>query len=86
MNEGVLEPVKFSERASPIVIVPQKNGNIRICVDCKVTINKFIQTQHYPLPNIEDLFASMESCTVFCVLDLSGAYQQLELTASSKEF
>ncbi|XP_029348460.1 uncharacterized protein K02A2.6-like [Acyrthosiphon pisum] len=86
VNEGVLEPVKFSEWASPIVIVPKKNGNIRICVDCKVTINKFIQTQHYPLPNIEDLFASMASCTVFCVLDLSGAYQQLELTASSKEY
>ncbi|CAI6366913.1 unnamed protein product [Macrosiphum euphorbiae] len=86
VNEGILEPVKFSEWASPIVIVPKSNGSIRICVDCKVTINKFIQTQHYPLPNIEDLFASMASCAVFCVLDLSGAYQQLELASSSKEY
>jgi len=86
VNEGILEPVKFSEWASPIVIVPKNNGSIRICVDCKVTINKFIQTQHYPLPNIEDLFASMASCTVFCVLDLSGAYQKLELSPSSKEY
>jgi len=51
-----------------------------------VTINKFIQTHHYPLPNIEDLFANLEGCTVFCVLDLSGAYQQLELSTSSREY
>jgi len=51
VNEGILEQVKFSEWASPILIVPKKNGNIRICVDCKVTINKFIQTQHYPFHN-----------------------------------
>jgi len=66
--------------------VPKKNGSVRICVDSKVTINKFIQTQHYPLPNIEDLFASMANCAVFCVLDLSGAYQKLELSTNSKEY
>jgi len=41
-------------------------------VDYKVTINKSIQ--HNPLPNIEDLFESMSMCTIFCVLDLFGAY------------
>jgi len=86
VNEGILEQFKFSKWASPIVIVPKKNGSIRICVDCNVTINTFIQTQHYPLPNIEDLFASMANCAVFCVLDLSEAYQQLELSTNSKEY
>lgn len=39
-----------------------------------------------PLLNIYDLFASMSNCAVFCVLDLSGAYQQLELSYNSKEY
>jgi len=81
-----LELVKFSEWTSLIVIIPKKNDSIRICIDCKVTINKFIQTHHYPLPNIEDLFASMSGCAMYCVLDLSGAYQQLELSTNSREY
>lgn len=36
---GVLERVKSSEWATPIVTVPKKDGGIRICGDYKVTIN-----------------------------------------------
>lgn len=78
VESGILEPIKFSEWASPIVIIPKQNDSIRICMDCNVTINKSIQTEHYPLSNIEDLFASMANSAVFCVIDLSGAYQQLK--------
>lgn len=48
-NEGILEQVKFSEWASPLVIVPKKNGSIRICVDCKVTINNIYTNTTLPL-------------------------------------
>lgn len=71
VETNILTPVRHSKWASPIVIV---------------TINKYIKTEHYPLPNIEDIFASLSNCKYFCVLDLSGAYQQLKLSEKSKEF
>lgn len=83
---GILKPIKHSKFASPIVIVKKPNGSIRICVDCKRSINRYIETEHYPLPIIDDILADLTGCTVFCVLDLAGAYQQLALSERSQEY
>lgn len=66
------------------MVVPKSNGDIRICIDCGVTINQYLETFHYPLPNIEEIFASLSNCNYFCVLDLTGAYQQLKVSERSK--
>ena len=79
-------PVRYSEWASPIVVVPKVDGKIRLCIDCGVTINQFLKTVHYPLPNIEEIFASLANCNFFCVLDLSGAYQQLKVSEISQSY
>lgn len=83
---GIIIPVKQSNYASPIVIVKKPNKSIRICVDCKRTINKYIVMDHYPLPLIEDILAELYDCKIFCVLDLTGAYQQLRVSERSQEF
>ena len=36
---GILEPIQFSEWASPIVPVLKSDGSVRICGDPKVTLN-----------------------------------------------
>ncbi|XP_055923454.1 uncharacterized protein K02A2.6-like [Eupeodes corollae] len=85
VDEKILEPIKFSRWATPIVIVPKANGELRICMDCKVTINKCILMQHYPLPKMDEIFAELADCEVFCVIDLRGAYQQLSVDENCKE-
>lgn len=82
---GILIPVTHSDWATPIVIVPKSDSELRICMDCKVTINRMIQTEHYPLPKIADIFASLSSARVFCVIDLKGAYQQIVVSKRSQE-
>ena len=86
LREGIIEPVRFSNWAAPIVPVPKGDGTIRICGDYKVTTNRVANLDKYPLPRIEDLFASLSGGQTFSKLDLSHAYQQVELEEDSCEF
>ena len=81
--EGVISPVRFSDWATPIVPVAKRDGNLRICGDYKVTLNRVLQCEVYPLPRIEELFAALAGGVKFTKLDLSHAYQQLVLEEES---
>lgn len=85
VNRGILIRVTHSLWATPIIPVPKPGDEIRICMDCKVTLNRVLQTEHYPLPNISDIFASLSFARVFCVIDLKGAYQQIVVSKKSQE-
>lgn len=80
---GILKKITYSEWAAPIVAVPKKDGQIRICGDYKVTINQAIEVDQYPLPKPDDLFASLAGGNKFTTLDLSQAYLQLQLDEES---
>ena len=52
----------------------------------KVTINPNVIPEHYPLPNAEDMFASLNDGIVFSQIDLTHAYQQLDINEASKQY
>jgi len=85
-DKGVISPVQFSDWAAPIVPVVKQDGNIRICGDYKLTINAVSKTDPYPLPRIEDIFASLSGGKSFTKLDLAHAYQQIPLADDSKQY
>ena len=63
----------------------KQDGSVRICGDYKVTVNQAAKTDSFPLPRIDDLFASLAGGKAFSKLDLAHAYQQLELDDDSKK-
>ena len=81
---GVLERVVHSEWAAPIVVVPKKDGRVRLCGDYKVTVNKFLDVDQYPLPKPNELFATLTGGKRFTKLDLSQAYTQMVLEEDSR--
>lgn len=83
VNEGILVQVDYSEWGTPIVPVAKRNGSLRICGDYKVTINPHLKIDQYPLPRIQDLFSKLQGGKQFTKLDLSQAYQQVELDEES---
>ena len=85
-KEGIIEPVDFSDWAAPIVPVVKRDGSVRICGDYKLTVNQAAATDAYPLPRIEDLFASLSGGKLFSKLDLAHAYQQIPLSVESKAY
>lgn len=85
-KNGIVTQVERSDWAAPIVVVPKKDKAVRLCGDYKVTVNRCILPEEYPLPNAEDLFATLAGGTVFSKIDLSFAYQQLQLDPESEQY
>ncbi|XP_055711433.1 uncharacterized protein K02A2.6-like [Phlebotomus papatasi] len=79
VEQEILEPVNFSEWATPICIARKKNGEIRICGDYRSTVNEASRTNDYPLPTVRELLANCKG-KIFSKLDLTQAYQQLPVS------
>lgn len=52
-----------SNWASPIVCVPKKDGSTQIYSDFKVSVHQVLLDNPYPLPDTEDVFATVGSGT-----------------------
>ena len=82
---GIIEPIKHSDWAAPIVPVVKKDGPVRICGDYRLTVNCAAKPDTYPLPRVDDIFASLSGGKIFSKLDLANAYQQVPLDSQSKQ-
>ena len=69
-QQGIIEPVQSSGWAAPIVPVMKKES-VRICGDFKLTVNP-VAKDSFPLPRIEDLFATLAGGKAFTDLSASS--------------
>ena len=86
VEEGIYEPVPYSDWACPIVPIRKPDGSIRICGDYKMTINPRSKCDTYPVPKTEDLLATLNGGQKFTKLDLKQAYMQLCVDKVSAEY
>jgi len=83
-QENIIEAVRFSERATPIVPVVKPDGSVRLCGDYKV-VNQASQVEQYPIPRLEDLLVKLGAGQKFSKLDMSHAYNQIVLDSESQK-
>ena len=86
VKQNIISPISHSNWAAPIVPIQNTSGGFRICGDFKVTVNKVCKPDSYPLQRIDDLYTKLSGGTVFSVLDLSMAYQQIPISQESKAY
>ena len=67
---------------SSLVVVPKKNGKLRLCLDPK-DLNLAIQREHYPLPTIEDVATRLNGAKVFTKLDVRNGFWHIKLDNGS---
>lgn len=84
-QDNVIEPVEFADWAAPIVPVLKASGAVRICGDYKLTANTAVKVDKYPIPNVQDLYAELSGGQLYTKLDLSNAYQQLQLDEEAQK-
>ena len=81
LKAGLIEP-SHAAWSFPIVLVPKKTGETRMCVDFR-RLNDITKKYVWPLPHIDDIFASLASSKWFTSLDLRSGYHQVALATES---
>ena len=64
--------------ASPIVLVPKKDGTTRFCVDYR-RLNSVTRKNSFPLPRISDVLESFSGKKYFSTLDAASGYWQIPI-------
>ena len=82
LDAGVIEPAT-SEWATPIVLVPKKDGSLQFCVDYR-RLNAKTVPDAYPLPRIDDCLDSLGDAEIFTTLDCNAGYWQARRSGRSR--
>jgi hypothetical protein len=73
-----------SKWVSPAVIVPKKDGRIRLCIDMR-RANQAIVRHHHPVPTVEEMLHDMNGARYFSKLDLKMGFHQFRLHPESRD-
>ena len=83
LKQQVVKP-SSSAWASPVVLVPKKDGNLRFCVDYR-KINTVTKKDVYPLPRVDDILDTLGKAKYFSTLDLTSGYWQIEMDPATRD-
>lgn len=74
----VTEPTDWVNSMVTVV----KQDKVRICLDPK-DLNRVIRREHYKIPTVEEVVASISDATVFSVLDAKSGFLQVKIDYES---
>lgn len=84
LEDGTIRPGN-SDYASPVVVIPKKDGSYRVCIDYRKLSKKTIKDR-YPTPIMEDVLDALQSSRVFSTIDLKNGYFHVAVNEKSQKY
>ena len=85
LDQDFIEPVNSSpEWVSPLVCVPKKNGDVRLCVEMRKANTEIIRN-YYPIPTLDEILYEVNGAKIFSKLDLAQGCHQIVLDEKSRD-
>lgn len=82
---GVVRKVTHpTDWVNAIVLIPKKDGSIRVCLDPR-PLNKAVRRAQYSFPTVPEMAARLHGATVFSVLDARCGFWMVEIDDASAD-
>ncbi|GMH31593.1 hypothetical protein Nepgr_033437 [Nepenthes gracilis] len=82
LDAGFVREVQYSNWLANVVMVKNKNGKWRMCVDF-TDLNKACPKDSFPLPRIDQLVDSTSSHELLSFMDAYSGYNQIRMTTNN---
>jgi len=83
LEMGIIEHC-VSAYAAPLVVVPKKDGDIRLCVNYK-KLNEVSEFDPFPMPRVDELIEKIGNAKYLTALDATKGYWQIPLGSRESE-
>ena len=83
LEAKIIEPLT-SPWAPPIVLVPKRDGTLRLCVDYR-RLNRVMKPDPYPMARVDDLLDRLGQAKYISTLDLTKGYWQVPVHPESRQ-
>lgn len=84
LNTGYLSVSNYPQWISIIVLVPKKDGKVRMCVDYR-DLNRASLKEDFPLPHIDVLVDNTTQFSIFLFMDGFSSYNQIRMALYEME-
>jgi hypothetical protein len=83
LDTRIIREVQYPVWVANVVMVPKKNGNMRMCIDF-TELNKACPKDPYPLPRIDVIIDQAAGCDMLSLLDCFSGYHQVWMRREDK--